>query len=184
MLVSLKCPGCGANMDVDDSRDFCFCTYCGYKIVNMKEKVEVSGSVKIDNSETIDNLLVRAQQLENVGKIDEAYSNYSRVLEMQPTNAAAQAGLSRVSGIVTEPNVTVKFVSEGNPAAILRIQTGKMKTVVANGGSLQLTLPVGVNRVAFKGKKGYKRDITITDRNTRVNILYTEGKHVNRIDIY
>lgn len=184
MIISLNCPNCGANMDADDSREFCFCSYCGYKIVNMKEKVEISGAVKIDNSETIENLLTRAQQLERSGNIDEAYTNYSRVLEMQPTNATAQAGLKRVSNIVTEPNVTVKFVSEGNPAALLRIQAGKVKTVVHNGGSLQLTLPVGNNVVVFKGTKGYKREIKIADRNTRVNVLYSEGKHVNRIDVY
>lgn len=184
MIISLKCPGCGANMDVDDSRDFCFCSYCGYKIVNMKEKVEIAGAVKIDNSEAIENLLTRAQQLERSGNIDEAYSNYSRVLEMQPANATAQAGLGRVKNIITEPNVTIKFISEGNPAAMLRIQTRTVKTVVANGGSVQITLPVGNNKVVFKGTKGYTREINIIDRNTRVNVLYTEGKRVNRIDVY
>jgi DNA-directed RNA polymerase subunit RPC12/RpoP len=184
MIITLKCPECGASMEADDSRESCFCSYCGYKIVNVKEKVEISGAVKIDNSEAIENLLTRAQQLENSGKIDEAYSNYSRVLEMQPDNSTAQAGLSRVSNIITEPNVTIKFISENNPAAMLRIQSKKLKTVVANGGSVQITLPVGNNKVVFKGTKGYSRDIAIADRNTRVNVLYTEGKHVNRIDVY
>ena len=184
MIVSLKCPGCGANMDVDDSRDFCFCTYCGYKIVNMKEKIEISGAVNIDNSQAIQNLLSRAKTLENAGSINEAYNSYSKVLEMDPANMVAAEGINRVNSVVTEPNVTIKFVSEVSPAAVLRIRSGSLKTVVSNGGSLQITLPVGNNTVAFKGKKGYKRDIVIEDRNTRVNVLYTEGKHVNRIDIY
>ena len=184
MIISLKCPNCGSNMDIDANREFCFCSYCGYKIINMKERVEISGAVNIDNSRAVNNLLVRAQQLENAGNYAESYNAYSRVLEMDPYNVDAHTGLSRVSGTVTEPNVTIRFVSETNPAAVLRIHAGKLKTVVSNGGSLQITLPIGTNTVSFKGKKSYKRNIVISDRNTRVNVLYTEGKHVNRIDIY
>lgn len=32
-LISLKCPDCGANLDVDAERSFCFCQYCGHKIL-------------------------------------------------------------------------------------------------------------------------------------------------------
>lgn len=184
MIVSLKCPNCGSNMDIDATRDFCFCSYCGYKIINMRERVEISGAVRIDNSQAINNLLIRAQQLENAGNYAESYGCYSRVLEMDPLNVMAQTGLNRVSGTVTEPNVTIRFVSEVDPAAVLRVQTEKIKTIVSNGGSLQITLPVGNNIVVFRGRKKYRRNIVIADRNTRINVLYTEGKHINRINIY
>lgn len=29
----LKCPNCGANLDVEDGLDTFYCKYCGYKIV-------------------------------------------------------------------------------------------------------------------------------------------------------
>lgn len=184
MIVSLKCPGCGANMDVDDSRDFCFCSYCGYKIVNMKEKVEISGAVKIDNSQAIQSLLIRAQQLENSGNVSEAVACYNRVLEMSPHDATAVNAMNRLNTVITEPNVTIQFVSEANPVAVLRVESGKFKTVVNNGGTMAITLPIGNNVIKLKGKKGYKREIYIADRTTKVKILYTEGKHVNRIDIF
>ena len=32
-LISLKCPDCGANLEIDPERSFCFCQYCGHKIL-------------------------------------------------------------------------------------------------------------------------------------------------------
>ena len=32
-LVHLRCPDCGAELEVDSSREFCFCQYCGTKII-------------------------------------------------------------------------------------------------------------------------------------------------------
>lgn len=31
-MIKLQCPGCGATLEVDDSRQYCFCSYCGTKI--------------------------------------------------------------------------------------------------------------------------------------------------------
>lgn len=32
-LIHLRCPDCGADLEVDNSREFCFCQYCGTKII-------------------------------------------------------------------------------------------------------------------------------------------------------
>lgn len=32
-MVHLRCPDCGADLEVDNSREFCFCQYCGTKII-------------------------------------------------------------------------------------------------------------------------------------------------------
>lgn len=32
-LVHLRCPDCGAELEVDNIREFCFCQYCGTKII-------------------------------------------------------------------------------------------------------------------------------------------------------
>lgn len=31
-MIVLKCPTCGANMEVEDNREFAFCSYCGTKV--------------------------------------------------------------------------------------------------------------------------------------------------------
>ena len=32
-MVPLVCPNCGGTSDVDESREFAFCSYCGAKIM-------------------------------------------------------------------------------------------------------------------------------------------------------
>ena len=49
-LKVIKCPGCGANLELDTSREFAFCLYCGVKI-QLHEVLEIrhSGKVSIDS---------------------------------------------------------------------------------------------------------------------------------------
>lgn len=32
-LITLKCPDCGASIEIEDNREHAFCTYCGAKIL-------------------------------------------------------------------------------------------------------------------------------------------------------
>lgn len=32
-LIKLKCTSCGANLSVEEKRDFLFCQYCGTKLI-------------------------------------------------------------------------------------------------------------------------------------------------------
>lgn len=38
-VVSLICPGCGANLSIEDGRKQCFCQYCGMKIMLDDESI-------------------------------------------------------------------------------------------------------------------------------------------------
>ena len=39
VLIALKCPHCGGDIQLDDSREFGFCLYCGTKIAVRDEVV-------------------------------------------------------------------------------------------------------------------------------------------------
>lgn len=39
-LCVLKCPECGANLEIEEGRTFCYCQYCGCKIMLDDEKEE------------------------------------------------------------------------------------------------------------------------------------------------
>ncbi len=54
-LVLLKCPNCGGSLDLEDSREFAFCQYCGSKIMIQEEIVRQK--VTIDRSEDLKNVL-------------------------------------------------------------------------------------------------------------------------------
>lgn len=40
-LINLKCPSCGAELEIAEGRDICFCTYCGAKILIEQSDTEV-----------------------------------------------------------------------------------------------------------------------------------------------
>ena len=40
-VIKLVCPNCKANLELDDSREFGFCQYCGTKILLEKEQPNV-----------------------------------------------------------------------------------------------------------------------------------------------
>ncbi len=48
MLIKMECTQCGALLDVDDSKEHFFCTYCGNKIVNLpRERITKSQTVHV-----------------------------------------------------------------------------------------------------------------------------------------
>lgn len=61
-FISTNCPGCGSPIELDDSREFGFCQFCGTKIVQDKIVVEHKGEVKIDNSELVQKYLQNADR--------------------------------------------------------------------------------------------------------------------------
>jgi|GEM_PF-6643233 len=51
-LVSLKCPNCGGQIDLDDKKEFGFCMHCGNKVMiqeNIAQKVTIDSTGKISN---------------------------------------------------------------------------------------------------------------------------------------
>lgn len=39
-FIALKCPSCGADISLDESRDFGFCQYCGTKVMRDIQVIE------------------------------------------------------------------------------------------------------------------------------------------------
>ena len=48
-LVNTNCPNCGANLEVDTERGYCFCEYCGSKILIDDDDNEIH--IHADNAE-------------------------------------------------------------------------------------------------------------------------------------
>lgn len=107
-LVKLACPNCNANLEIEETREFAFCTYCGTKIAIQKDvplistnKVIINNGVFItDNTEnnneakpSIENLILRAEDFFKKGKIDDAIIYFNRVLDIDIHNERANNGL-------------------------------------------------------------------------------------------
>lgn len=87
-MVSIKCPNCAGALELDGSKEFGFCMFCGSQvhIQEDKTKVEVSGQVKFDESEKYNNFLNLANQAYAVGNMEEAYNYFTRALEIKQSD--------------------------------------------------------------------------------------------------
>ena len=91
-LVKLECPSCNADLDFDESRDFCFCTFCGARLTREKQILELSGEVSVDGIAKSNALLERAFILIEDGNFSDADRCLERVLDQVPKCAKAYIG--------------------------------------------------------------------------------------------
>ena len=78
-FVKVKCPSCGANVDLDATGEYGYCAYCGTKIVRDKIVVEHRGEVSVNGIATKEAMLRRAQLLLEDCKWKDAFQKYERV---------------------------------------------------------------------------------------------------------
>lgn len=87
-FAALKCPECGADIDIDDSREYAFCSYCGTKLTREKMRIEVS----VKGIAGADSLLQRAFIFLEDGDFGSAAQYIERVLDLDPRCAKAYIG--------------------------------------------------------------------------------------------
>lgn len=64
-LIAVKCPACGADINVENTREFSFCTYCGTKILMNNENEHIYRNIdeaRIKEAET--DRMIRLRELE------------------------------------------------------------------------------------------------------------------------
>lgn len=99
-LVPAKCTQCGANIEVDDTKEAGICRFCGTAFIT--EKAITNYNTYVTNNfaganinimgANIDNLLILAKNAEEIGNYSEARDYYTKVLENQPNNCDALIG--------------------------------------------------------------------------------------------
>ena len=92
-FIALKCPSCGADIELDKSREFGFCQYCGTKIVQDKQIIEYRGTINVDGIASEKALLERANMFLDGYNFSNAEDYYDRVLDLNPKCADAYWGL-------------------------------------------------------------------------------------------
>ncbi len=91
-LIALTCPNCGSKLDVEDGKEFYYCSYCGTKVTHDKQKIELSGNVNVSGIATKETLLDKAFiQLRN-REYKDADSTFQRVLDIDPRCPKAYIG--------------------------------------------------------------------------------------------
>lgn len=68
-IISLKCPECGATLDVEEGKKFYFCNYCGTKILiddgNTNNTNRIVDEARIREAEIARELRLKEMELDN-----------------------------------------------------------------------------------------------------------------------
>ena len=89
-MLQLKCLNCGADITLDDTREFGFCSYCGTKVLLDEYKKRVDGVPGVAN------LLLRADDFLKQGNVEKAREYYNRVLDIDINNNEANSRLNSI----------------------------------------------------------------------------------------
>lgn len=86
-LVNVKCPNCGASIQLDDSRAEGFCSYCGSKVkLEEAKKLTIQGTVKVDSSDELANLYQIARRAKDSDNSENAAKYYEMILIKDPNS--------------------------------------------------------------------------------------------------
>lgn len=95
-FVAASCPSCSGALQVPDDRDSVKCMYCGVDVVVRQAIKLISGNVS--------NFLGLATAAATAGNYSEAYSYFTKVLEIEPQNAEAWLGKGTAAGWLSTLN--------------------------------------------------------------------------------
>ncbi len=182
MIVSKQCPKCYEFIEIDDSREFMFCRYCGEKITN-------ENFTKPQEPENVNS--APAQEAPPTGNPYQQPQNPG--FATAPPKTAPNPGFATAPPIGQPANFTVQ---NENPNLFINFRTVNIRYVLqtsidngmitqyTNGDCIGFSLTPGKHFVKFRlGSRRYMRPIMITDANTKIYIDYVfDGS--NRIDIH
>ena len=84
-LLSLKCPNCAGDIQLDDSREFGFCMYCGSRVLITKDVNNIH--VESSFEKQIQNLKALAKAHMASGKEAEAHRVVKQIIGLNGADA-------------------------------------------------------------------------------------------------
>ena len=167
-LIPLTCPKCNAQLEVERRGDYAFCQFCGTKIYLEKPDVK---KIKIDQTDTIENYLIRAERFMKEGNVDRALEYYDKVLDIDADNEEANEALKKT---IIHPNVFItrkkSFQSAGRTFSYYI--DGQEVLKLSDGASGRIIVPYGehIFRAEGPGVKPEEKKITIHSFRTKIDI--------------
>lgn len=141
---------------------------------------KVSGTVNINRSSEINNILKRAKDYEERQMLDDAEKYYDRALDIDMDNQEAQEGLERVKTTILEPNVIIERPElEGSYAEqIVVSEDGEEVCRLGLGERSFIECPVGRHVFDIRTRnEAIKARITIKDRrdSAKISLWFQRG---------
>lgn len=116
-IVVAKCTQCGANINVDATKEASVCEYCGVAFITEKaiNYYNTTNTINISNatinmmSVNVDNLLIRAKEYEHSNEIEKALEYYNKILDVDATHSDARESVERIKNTI--PICSISFLS-------------------------------------------------------------------------
>ena len=175
-MKRMICEMCGgSDLIKDDGVFVCQSCGCKYSLDEAKKMmiegtVEIKGSVNIDYSNEIQNMLIRAKQFYDDKEIEKSEYYYNKVLDIDAQNADALKGLDIIDKTIIEPNLTI---IKSPIKQKFEIKTFIYMDGIRYGSSLidqiSIKLPIGEHELFFKNFafQSEKINIPIKNRNDK-----------------
>ena len=161
-FVAVKCPNCGASLQMDDSKESCFCSYCGTKVERERININVSGKVIIDQSDRLENIRKLADAAFANQNYSEAYSYYAKMLEIssEDVHASFRKGICAGYLPLSGPNFREREVLSGYACAVRAYASDTAKIGSCTQEFLALAYALSDARLygsdtAFAGKSAF-----------------------------
>jgi len=110
-FVSGRCPNCGGEVQLDESKEKGFCLHCGSSIqvkdAVTKLKVELAGKIAVDGLNTIQQLKTNAQRSFDVKEYNNAIRDWKKAIEIDSTDYESYWGQVRC-WMATHKAITIK----------------------------------------------------------------------------
>lgn len=145
---TLNCPNCGAQVSLDEGKEFGFCEFCGTKIVQEKIIIEH----RVDESEKFQNLSKLAENAYAAHNWQEAYDYYTRAMEIKQGDYIAVFRKAMSSGhLDTNGSRTQETISGIREAYSMADEDGKAH-IAKEVSSFASTITVNENIPDFFGQ--------------------------------
>jgi DNA-directed RNA polymerase subunit RPC12/RpoP len=105
-LISLRCPKCDGEIQLDEAKEYGFCMYCGNKVV-LKETIQ-KFKLELDNLESLDRLVKNADTFVKFGDYAKAAEFYQKVVNCFPENYQGWLGLFRIKVLCSKNTNDIK----------------------------------------------------------------------------
>lgn len=139
-LKAMKCPTCGADLQVPDDKDYMVCPYCS-------TTVQVREEIKLKYDANTDNLLKLADEDLKTGNYQEAYDYYNKVLEGDAKNPDGWLGKAVSSGFMSN---NVNEMMEWIGVAVANSSGDKQNSIKLKAASYINTIIIGYDSTIDK----------------------------------
>lgn len=161
----VKCPNCSGEVQIDETRDFGFCTYCGTKIVFSKEAPDNATEAFVANREAA---------LEEINKLSQHFKPLSGYLERLST-------VDKQLGILKRKNYN-EFIVGGGILAFIGFAIASSASSISNIIIAMLFAGGGAALILRRIKKVEEKQVKLVELEDERNVL--SGKIQNLHDTY